>query len=182
MEYIVFRTLRMIEREISLYRDLYACMCNQQKMILQGDILDLLVAMVEQKELTSEIRMVEYDVMEELADLAVLFGMELPENKELRIRDVVHSLEEYYGELAEMIKTRCWVLTILLKKTKAQLDENLDSLRNCLELWRKQPSVIDLWHVMDKNFLTDDSLLLQKHEIFENQFVQETEYTTFRTG
>ena len=183
MEYIVFRTLRMIEREIALYRDLYACVCNQQKLIMQSDMMDLLVVMVEQKELTSEITLVENEIMEELKDLAVLLGMDLPKNKELTINNVVNSLQECYGEFAEMIKTRCWVLTILLKKTKVQNDENMDSLRNCLELWGNQPLVFDFWNKLGENWKHEmaDDLLAYNQEFFESEFVLENIYPNYTT-
>ncbi|MFZ5519412.1 MAG: hypothetical protein ACOY90_22455 [Candidatus Zhuqueibacterota bacterium] len=183
MEYIVFRTMRMIEREISLYRDLYACLCNQQQLIIRRDILDLLMVMVEQKELTSEIRLVENDIMEELKEMAIFLAIDLPANKELSINEVVTSLQENYKELAEMIKTRCWVLTILVKKANAQNEQNMDALRDCLALWKNDPSILDFWQeIGDANaYERVDELLAFHSSSLKNELIKENEcpfYTT----
>lgn len=181
MEYLVFRTLRMIEREISLYKDLYACMCNQQKVIMQSDILDLLVGMVEQKELTAEITMVENEIMDELKELAVLLGMDIPAGTELTINEVVNSLQENYTELAEMIKTRCWILAILVKKTGGLLTENMDSFRNCLEVWRSHPPVFELWNEVDGYYDGNEDFIEVNQSFFKKERITEDVYTNLWT-
>jgi len=184
MEYIVFRTIRMIEREVSLYRDLYACLCHQQQLILRRDILDLLIVMVKQKELTSEIRLVENDILVELKEMAIFLAIDIPVDKELSINEVVTALQENYQELAEMIKTRCWVLTILLKKATEQNEQNMDALRGCLALWKNAPTVLDFWEEVNEAHADErfDELLSIHFNAHENELMKENEHPFYTTA
>ncbi len=172
MEYIVFRILRLMDREISVYQKLYSCADTQNKLILDDDIVDLMVIMVKQKELIDEVSAIENEISEEVNELGLSLYGEETNHRNFSLYDILNSLKPRHKKLNELMKEKCKILNILIDRINFLNTQNIEHLQNS-----KNNSGRDIWKEIqfsdgqefskelidfDVDFIASNELVLEK--------------------
>ncbi|MBD3290118.1 hypothetical protein GF337_15025, partial [candidate division KSB1 bacterium] len=93
MEYVLFRILRLIDKEIKLYEDLYNCLIQQNIALKNVNINNLLTDHIEQKAAVLEITQIETDVRKEIVEMSNLLKLN---TKQPNITMIVEKLKNKY--------------------------------------------------------------------------------------
>lgn len=172
MEYIVFRILRLMDREISVYQKLYSCADTQNKLILDDDIVDLMVIMVKQKELIDEVSAIENEISEEVNELGLSLCEEETNQRNFSLYEILNSLKPRHKKLSELMKEKCKILNILIDRINFLNTQNIEHLQNS-----KNNSGRDIWKEIqfsngqefskelidfDVDFIASNELMLEK--------------------
>jgi len=131
MEYIVFRILRLMDREIAIYQKLYSCANTQNRLILDDDIVDLMVVMVKQKELIEQVTAIENEISDEVNELGLLLKNSVTQQKNFSLNDIFGVLQQRRQKLTEMLKEKSKILNILIDRINFLNSQNIEHLRNC---------------------------------------------------
>jgi hypothetical protein len=147
MEFLLFRMLRLIDREINQYETLYNCLKKQHDNILEGKVIDLMVDMIEQNEIMSTISDIESDVKEDTVDLC---GQLQIFSKEPNITMVVEALQERYPKICEFFRSRGNKLEGMLTKVEEINTENIALLQNYKNIWCDVAPLYAAWSGLDE--------------------------------
>jgi hypothetical protein len=146
MEYIIFRMLRLIDREIDMYEQLFSCMVKQHDNIINGKVLDLLVDMLEQKEILMITSNIETDIKEEITDLARHLKLR---TKCLNITIVVETLKPKYPKLCQLFEIRGRKLESAINKVDKINTQNISMLQNYKTIWQDILPLYNAWQEFD---------------------------------
>lgn len=142
MEYVLFRILRLIEREIKLYEDLLNCILHQNENLKNGKMIDLLVDRIEQKAAILELTDIERDVKEEINDLSNLLKIE---THEPNITVIVNNLQHEYPRLCSKFSTMSSQINELLTNIDLANTENIKLLKLREDICCDVIPMIDAW-------------------------------------
>lgn len=131
MEYIVFRILRLMDREISIYQKLYSCADTQNKLILDDDIVDLMVVMVKQKELIDQVSAIENEISDEVNELGAMLNTSDSGQSDFSLFDIFSLLQPKHKKLTEMMREKCNILNILIDRINFINSQNIEHLQAC---------------------------------------------------
>ena len=147
MEFLLFRMLRLIDREIQLYENLHTCLSRQSDNILEGNVMDLMVDMIEQNEIMSTISDIESDVKEDTVELCSQLKIF---SKEPNITIVVEALQDKYPKICEFFRARGKKLEGMLTKVEDVNTGNIAMLQNYKNLWRDMLPIYAAWTDLDE--------------------------------
>lgn len=142
MEYLIFRILRLIDREIEMYDKLNVCLTKQHDNIVNGNIMDLIMDMIEQREIGSIISDIENDIKEEIIELAHILNV-YSENPNITV--IVEALKNKYPKFCGFFKTRSKKLNIILSKVNQINAENILLLKNYKTVWKDIIPLYSTW-------------------------------------
>ena len=142
MEYIIFRLLRLIGREIEMYEDLYSCLSTQHDKILRGDVLDLLENITDQDDMLNVISDIERDIKEEIFELSNLLKIKTDEPN---INDIVEALSNKYPKICGFFIDRSIKIDDLLAKIGQTNSQNLSLLKNSDTIWKDIMPLLNAW-------------------------------------
>ncbi|MBN2013464.1 hypothetical protein JW960_29305 [candidate division KSB1 bacterium] len=163
MEFLLFRMLRLIDREINLYEKLYNCLQKQHDNIVEGNVLDLMVDMIEQNEIMSAISDIECDLKEDTVDLC---GQLQIFSKEPNITMVVEALQDRYPRICEFFRSRGNKLDGMLTKVEDINTENIALLQNYRSVWQNVVPLYAAWADIDE-YLNPES---EKEQVDESVY------------
>ena len=163
MEFLLFRMLRLIDREIQLYENLYQCLSRQHDNILEGKILDLMVDMFEQNETITMIADVEADIKEDTVELCSQMQIF---SKQPNLTVVVEALKDRYPKMCDFFRARGKKLEKCLTKVEGLNTENIVLLQNYKNVWQNVIPLYTAWNEFD-DFVAEQQ---------ENQHVEEPLY------
>ncbi len=142
MEYVLFRILRLIEREIKLYEELLNCIIHQNSNLKNGKMIDLLVDRIEQKAAVLEITDIERDVKEEISELSNLLEIK---TLEPNITVIVENLQLKYPKLCGKFSTMSKQINDLLINIDLANTENQELLKIREDICCDVIPMIDAW-------------------------------------
>jgi len=131
MEYLVFRILRLMDREISVYQKLFSCADTQNKLILDDDLVDLMVIMVKQKELIDQVTLIENEISEEMNELGRTLSDSSSTQTNFAMSDIFGLLQKKHTKLTELLKDKCNILNLLIDRINFLNSQNIEYLQQC---------------------------------------------------
>lgn len=142
MEYVLFRILRLIEREVSLYEKLLNCIIHQNSNLKNGKMIDLLVDRIEQKAAVLEISDIERDVKEEINELSDLLEIKTDEpNITVIVDNLQHKYPKFCGKFSSMSNQ----INELLTNIDLANTENMELLKLRVDICCDVIPMIDTW-------------------------------------
>lgn len=142
MEFLIFRMLRLIDREINMYENLFRCLSKQHNNILEGKVLDLMLDMTEQNEIMSTISNIEKDIKEDTVELCSALNIY---TKEPNITIIVDVLQDKYPKFCDHFIKRGKKLDILLTKVEELNFGNITLLKNYKTIWKEIIPLYSAW-------------------------------------
>jgi len=142
MEYVIFRLLRLMNREIEMYENLYTCISNQHDNIIKGEVLDLLGNINEQDTTLDKISDIERDIKEELDELNHLLKIDCDKPT---ISLIIKSLDSTYPKICGYFVGMSKRIDDLLSKIDQTNSQNLSLLKNADHLWKDIIPILTTW-------------------------------------
>lgn len=142
MEYVLFRILRLIDKEIKLYEDLYNCLIQQNIALKNVNINNLLTDHIEQKAAVLEITQIETDVRKEIVEMSNLLKLN---TKQPNITMIVEKLKNKYPKLCGKFTEMSNQVNDLLTQIDLAKKENEEFLRQNEDLCCDVLPIIDAW-------------------------------------
>lgn len=162
MEFLIFRMLRLIDREIEMYENLYTCLNKQHANILEGKVLDLMVDMIEQNEIMTIISDIEKDIKDDTVDLCSILKIF---SKELNITVVVDALQDKYPKFCNLFQKKGNKLNELLISVEKLNSENISLLRNYKTIWKDIIPLYSAW--TDCNYTNENETEKTTEPVYE---------------
>ena len=167
MEYVIFRLLRLMGREIEMYENLYNCLSSQHDKILCGEVLDLLSNISDQDEILTTITDVERDIKEELCELNLLLHIDSPKPT---ITDVVKILDKKYPKICGYFIGMSKRIDDLVVKIEDTNSQNLSLLKNADTLWKDVMPLLNAWKEIEPWWNYGDDKTEIEEPIYEHNF------------
>jgi len=133
MEYIIFRVLRLIEREIDMYQKLYQNLIEQNNKIVNDDVLESFSNILEQKEMLNLITRIEDDIKDEIYELADILDIK---SEEPNITLIVNVLQHKYPKLCHYFNDLSNKINDIFTKIEEINYKNIQLLQQYGSLWK----------------------------------------------